>query len=126
MTVARSKFAWLGTIGHATSVLNWYRTRTVTKQGSATVMVYFDTRQAAGALGGLAALIVTGPGRGKTIPFGPYMALGGAVAAFAGHQLSPSAAASFQGRVSAAGAAVSDPRNTATSSQHNPSTRDRS
>ena len=42
----------------------------------------------AGALGGLAALIVTGPGRGKTIPFGPYMALGGAVAAFAGHQLS--------------------------------------
>ena len=42
----------------------------------------------AGGLGGVAALVVAGGGRGRTIPFGPYLALGAAVAAFAGPQIS--------------------------------------
>jgi len=42
----------------------------------------------AGGLGSLATLAVTGGGRGRTIPFGPYLALGAVVAAFAAPQLS--------------------------------------
>jgi leader peptidase (prepilin peptidase)/N-methyltransferase len=42
----------------------------------------------AGGLGGLATLLLAGGGRGRTMPFGPYLALGAAFAAFAGPQIS--------------------------------------
>jgi leader peptidase (prepilin peptidase)/N-methyltransferase len=42
----------------------------------------------AGGLGAVAALALSGGGRGKTIPFGPYLALGAAMAAFVGPQVS--------------------------------------
>jgi len=42
----------------------------------------------AGGLGGVATLILAGGGRGRMIPFGPYLALGAAFAAFAGPQIS--------------------------------------
>ena len=42
----------------------------------------------AGGLGGVATLVLAGGGRGRMIPFGPYLALGAAFAAFAGPQIS--------------------------------------
>jgi leader peptidase (prepilin peptidase)/N-methyltransferase len=42
----------------------------------------------AGGLGAVVALALAGGGRGRTIPFGPYLAGGAAVAAFAGPQIS--------------------------------------
>ena len=41
----------------------------------------------AGGLGSVAVLVATGKARGQTIPFGPYLALGAVVAAFAAPQI---------------------------------------
>ena len=42
----------------------------------------------AGGVGSVAVLVASGGGRGKTIPFGPYLAVGAVVAAFAAPHLS--------------------------------------